>query len=53
MTFRIEVTWHNIGNVTTLDINFYFIYLFTFSSKALLYHIDNATGLNGKTLYIT
>ena len=36
----------------SLDIDFHLIYLFTFSSKALLQYIDNTTGLNEKTLYI-
>ena len=53
VTFRIEITWHIIGNVTSLDIDFHLFYLFTFSSKALFHHIDDATGLNGKALYIS
>ena len=35
------------GNVTSPDIDFH---IYFFSSKALLHHIDDATGLSGKTL---
>ena len=52
MAFKIEVMWHNIGNVISFDIDFHLIYFFTFLSKALLHHIDNATGLCGQMLYI-
>ena len=52
MTFRIKIMWHNIGNVTSLDIDFYFIYFFIFSSKSLLYDIINANNLSEKTSYI-
>ena len=34
-------------NVTSPDIDFH---IYFFPSKALLHHIDNATGLSGKTL---
>ena len=47
--FRIEVTWHTIRNIISLNINFHLIYLL---SKALLHHIDDATSLSKKTLYI-
>ena len=42
--------WYIIDNLTSLDIDFYFIY---FLSKYLLYHIYDAISLSGKTLYIT
>ena len=37
------------GNVTSLDIDFHLIYL----PPYYLYHLDGATGLSGKTSYIT
>ena len=49
MTFRIEITWHNINNMTSLDIDFHFIYLL---SKALHHHIYGTINSNEKTLYI-
>ena len=44
MTFEIEVTWQVTWQVLILTS------IFIFPSKALLHHIDNATGWSGKTL---
>ena len=44
MTFKIEVMWQITWQVLILT------FTFTFPSKALLYHINNTTGLSGKTL---
>ena len=49
MTLRIEVIWHTTNNMTSFNIDFYFIY---FLSKVLFHHIYDATNLRGKMLYI-
>ena len=53
MIFKIKVIWHIIDNVTSLNIDFHFIYLFTFLYKILFHHINDTTGLSGMKLYIT
>ena len=50
LIFKIEVTWHTLGNVISLDIDFYLIPPL---SKTLFYHIYNASGLCRKIFYIT
>lgn len=37
MTLKMKVTWHLIGNVTSLDFDIYLIYLL---SKVLLYYLQ-------------
>ena len=53
LSFKIEIMWHTIGNVISLDIDFHIIYLIYLFKQCSTPLLDAANGLGEKILYIT